>query len=208
MYVSNIASIPDVSEEHHRRRSVKYINDSRYTRVNTSNQCLRLRLAAIVPPHPARYRVSTVTHSACKLERLRFFATKGWRRADTHPEISDNNARYDAWVVNSRVASDAHDANSRILHPAPSALCAPRVSRSSLRCFRATCPQWRHPTLTFFYGTKNFPLNRPHLTRGIVRCFDAIKFEIHRLIPFGDFELHLNFKCNHLRLNFFLTIEN
>ena len=74
IFVRYIASISDVSIEYHRRRSAKYINDSQYTRVNIPNRCLRLRLAAIVlPPHPARYRVSTVTHSECKLERLRFF---------------------------------------------------------------------------------------------------------------------------------------
>lgn len=44
-----------------------------------------------------------------------------------------------------------------------------------------------HPSLlpslfTFLRGTKNFALNRPHLTRDIVRRLDAIKFKTCRIV--------------------------
>jgi len=45
------------------------------------------------------------------------------------------------------------------------------------------------PPLRFSAEQKNFPLNRPHLTRDIARsCLDVIKIEMRRVIPWKDLE--------------------
>jgi hypothetical protein len=61
----------------------------------------------------------------------------------------------------------------------PSTFAFHAFSRSSLPMFPRDLPRMvPHPSLTFLHGTKNFPPNRPHLTQGIARFLDAIKFEI------------------------------